>query len=266
VTTDAERARSFGKVAEDYDRLRPSPPDAAVDWLVPEHCAVAVDLAAGTGLLTRALARRVPEVIAVEPDDRMAAVLRARSPGVRVVRAVGEDLPLETASVDGVFIQSAWHWLDPDRAIPQVARVLRPGGCFGALWPSRDPDVDWVADVNRAWRGERPAEDDPSAPPARDRAARDRAARGTVQLPANGLFEDEEISYYRYTRTMTAGDFLGLLGTYSRVITADPADQAAGHERARAYLEQRFPGADQLEVPLRVRVWRARRSDRPAPA
>jgi ubiquinone/menaquinone biosynthesis C-methylase UbiE len=72
---------SFGSIAEDYDRLRPGPPDAAVDWLLPERRQIVVDLAAGTGLLTRVLARKVEQVVAVEPDKRMGAVLRARSPG-----------------------------------------------------------------------------------------------------------------------------------------------------------------------------------------
>ena len=49
---------SFGTIADDYDRLRPPPPEAAVDWLLPAGCRVAVDLAAGTGLLSRALARQ----------------------------------------------------------------------------------------------------------------------------------------------------------------------------------------------------------------
>lgn len=80
---------SFGAIAVDYDRLRPAPPDAAVDWLLPDRCQVAVDLAAGTGLLSRALAGRVAQVIAVEPDHRMAAVLRARSPQIRVVEGRG---------------------------------------------------------------------------------------------------------------------------------------------------------------------------------
>ncbi|HEY5017660.1 MAG TPA: rRNA adenine N-6-methyltransferase family protein, partial [Streptosporangiaceae bacterium] len=71
---------SFGAIADDYDRLRPGPPAAALDWLLPEHCEVAVDVGAGTGLLTRALAGRVPRVVAVEPDQRMRAVLQARSP------------------------------------------------------------------------------------------------------------------------------------------------------------------------------------------
>ena len=72
---------SFGAIADDYNRFRPGPAPDAVDWLLPAGCQVAVDLAAGTGLLTRALASRVPRVVAVEPDERMAAVLRASVAG-----------------------------------------------------------------------------------------------------------------------------------------------------------------------------------------
>ena len=77
MATGEVRATSFGQVADDYDRLRPGPPDEALDWLVPPNCEFAVDLAAGTGLFTRALRARVTQVIAVEPDDRMRAVLAA---------------------------------------------------------------------------------------------------------------------------------------------------------------------------------------------
>lgn len=103
-------------MADDYDRVRPGPPDEALDWLVPPDCEIAVDIAAGTGLFTRALRRRVGQVIAVEPDDRMRAVLAARSPGVRALAGRGEAIPVPDASADGVFVSSAWHWLDPARA------------------------------------------------------------------------------------------------------------------------------------------------------
>ena len=106
------RATSFGLVAGDYDRLRPGPPDEALGCLVPADCDVAVEIGAGTGLFTRALQRRVRQVIAVEPDDRMRAVLAARSPGVRAVAGRGEAIPVPDASADGVFVSSAWHWLD----------------------------------------------------------------------------------------------------------------------------------------------------------
>ena len=116
-----------------------------MDWLLPPRCEVAVDLAAGTGLLSRALACRVPEVIAVEPDGRMAAVLRARSPGVRVLRGTGEAIPLDDVQAGGVFVSAAWHWLDPGRAVPEIARVLRDGGGLGVLWTTRDREVPWSA-------------------------------------------------------------------------------------------------------------------------
>jgi SAM-dependent methyltransferase len=254
VINRAERARSFGEVAEDYDRLRPSPPDAAVDWLLPDHAETVADLAAGTGLLTRVLARRVRHVVALEPDQRMSAVLHEHSPEARVVRAVGEQLPLGAATVDGVSIQSAWHWLDPDRAIPEITRVLRPGGRFGALWITRDRDVDWVAELDRARRPAQPAS---VSPPVR--AAGRRARSRMVELPADAAFDHEENASFRYTRTMTVPDFLGLLATYSRIITADPAGVAADAERAQGYLAQRFPGAAELEVPLHAWTWRARR-------
>src|SRR5258708_31220249 len=73
MSVRADRAMSFGSIAADYDRLRPSPPPDAVRWLLPASCGVAVDLAAGTGLLTRALGGRAPWVSAVEPDGRNAA-------------------------------------------------------------------------------------------------------------------------------------------------------------------------------------------------
>ena len=141
-----------------------------MDWLLPPRCEVAVDLAAGTGLLSRALARRVPEVIAVEPDGRMAAVLRARSPGVRVLRGTGEAIPVDDAQADGVFVSSAWHWLDPERAVPEIARVLRDGGRLGVLWTTRDREVPWV-------RGLDPRRD----PPAR---AGSTTARSPCPIPA----------------------------------------------------------------------------------
>ena len=105
-----EMAGSFGRVAETYDRVRPGPAPAAVDWLVPARWAAAVDLAAGTGLFTRALLGRVPEITAVEPDGRMRAVLAERTEGVRVLDGRGEAIPLPDASVDAVFVSTAWHW------------------------------------------------------------------------------------------------------------------------------------------------------------
>src|SRR5580693_88698 len=207
---------SFGAIADDYDRLRPSPPEAAVGWLVPAGCQVAVDLGAGTGLLSRALARRVPRVIAVEPDERMAAVLRARDPAIEVARGRGEAIPLPDASADGLFISSAWHWMDPERAVPEIARVLRDGGRFGVIWTSRDHEVGWVRELNRL-----------REPPGPDDHGRPRPRRREVTLPDGSPFGTAQTASFTFKRTMTISDIVAMLGTYSGLITASPEDRAA---------------------------------------
>jgi SAM-dependent methyltransferase len=259
MASRAERARSFGAIAADYDRLRPSPAEAAVDWLVPPGAQVVVDVGAGTGLLTRALARRVPSVIAVEPDERMRSVLAARSPGVEVRPGRGEAIPLPDASADGVFISSAWHWMDPALALAEITRVLRDAGRFGLIWTSRDRRVPWLRDL--------------SLPRARDVAPPDEQACGSpgrrprqVDLPAGAPLVDQARASFTYTRTMSVADFVGLQGTYSGVITASAADQEAERSRAEAALTALFPGATEIEVPMRSECWRADRTSRPDPA
>ncbi len=137
-------------MASDYDRYRPAPPPPeALNWLVPPGARAVLDLAAGTGVVTRELVRRTAgtqRVIAVEPDERMRAVLAARCPEAEVLAGRGEDIPLPDASVDAVVISSAWHWLDPERAVPEITRVLRVGGRLGVIWVARDVRVPWVAE------------------------------------------------------------------------------------------------------------------------
>ena len=88
----------------------------------------------------------------------MRAVLAARCPEAEVLEGRGEDIPLPDASVDAVVISSAWHWLDPERAVPEITRVLRPGGTLGVIWVSRDSRVAWVAEFNALVREAREAD------------------------------------------------------------------------------------------------------------
>jgi SAM-dependent methyltransferase len=248
MVSDVERARSFGAIADDYDRARPGPPEVAVDWLVPEHARAVVDLGAGTGLLSRVLTSKVPQVIAVEPDPRMRAVLAARSPGVRVLEGTGEAIPLPDASVDGVFVSSAWHWMDPDRAIPEIARVLRGGGRFGVIWTHRDHQAGWLRDLGRD-RVE--TNTDPNS--------LTRPRRHDIKLPDGGRFEHIDTAVFEFTHTTTVAGFLAWHATYSNMITASPEEREAELARLRAALAERFPSAGQLDVPMRSRCWRADR-------
>lgn len=240
---------SFGTVAEDYDGLRPQPPQQAVDWLVPPGCEVAVDVGAGTGLFTRALVDKAAQVIAVEPDARMRKVLMARSPGVSVVEGRGESIPLPDASADAVFVSSAWHWMDDERAVPEIGRVLRGGGRFGLIWTSRDREVDWVRNLDRL-----PGQDTSEAESA-DRIRR----RLDVVLPQPSIFHNIARETFRFVRTMPVEDVVAMLGTYSRVIIASADDRARRLAQARAALEARFPGSDVIDVPMRAWCWRADR-------
>jgi SAM-dependent methyltransferase len=241
-------------VADDYDRVRPGPPGAALDWLLPPGCRTAVDLAAGTGLFTRALHQRVADVVAVEPDDRMRAVLAARSPGVRAVAGRDEAIPLPDASVDGVFVSSAWHWFDPALAVPEIARVLRDGGRLGVIWTSRDRQAGWVSDLE--WRREpRPAE------PGEAAAARPRRRR-EVMLPEGAPFENAATASFTFTRTMPVTDAVNWYATYSGYLTAPAAERAAALARVRAGLLPRADADGLIEIPVRSVCWRADRVPR----
>jgi SAM-dependent methyltransferase len=252
VTDRQERAMSFGSIAENYDELRPQAPQQAVDWLVPPGCEVAVDVGAGTGLFTRTLVGRAGEVIAVEPDARMRTVLTARSPGVHVVEGRGESIPLPDAAADAVFVSSAWHWMDPERAVPEIGRVLRDGGRFGLIWTSRDREVDWVRNLDRLPGGDRV-----------DAQLADRfRQRLYFDLPEPQIFDNVEREVFRFVRTMTVVDAVAMLGTYSRAIIASADDRTQALADARVALEERFPGADTVDIPMRSWCWRADRIPR----
>ncbi|MGD1171440.1 class I SAM-dependent methyltransferase [Mycobacterium seoulense] len=253
MTDRLDRATSFGSIAEDYDGLRPRPPRQAVDWLVPPRCGVAVDLGAGTGLFTRALAGRAAEVIAVEPDARMRAVLTERSPDVRAVEGTGESIPLPDATADAVFVSSAWHWMDPQRAVPEIGRVLRDGGRFGLIWTSRDRDVYWVRDLDLL-----PGEDTPEA----ESPDRFRRRHENVALPDPQIFHNVARSTFTFTRTMKLDDVVAMVGTYSRLIMASPDERAERLANARTALHRRFADAEAIDIPMQSRCWRADRIPR----
>jgi SAM-dependent methyltransferase len=140
-------AHSFGPAAQKYERGRPPYPAAAVDWLLPPTARRVLDLGAGTGKLTRellGLLGRDLQVTAVDPSDGMLAELKKVLPDVPAFLGTAEDIPLPDRSVDAVLVAQAWHWVDRDRAVPEVARVLSPGGRLGLIWNLRDEREDWV--------------------------------------------------------------------------------------------------------------------------
>ncbi|GFG63052.1 putative methyltransferase [Mycobacterium kubicae] len=142
-----DRSLSFGSAAAAYERGRPSYPPEAIDWLLPPAAHDVLDLGAGTGKLTTRLVERGLDVIAVDPVPEMLEVLRGSLPQTRALLGTAEEIPLPDNSVDAVLVAQAWHWVDPARAVPEVARVLRPGGTLGLVWNTRDERLGWVREL-----------------------------------------------------------------------------------------------------------------------
>jgi len=148
-----ERAASFAGVAEAYERARPGYPDDAVRWLAGAEPCDVVDLGAGTGKLTRTLVALGHRVTAVEPLEEMLGQLRDAVPGATAVHGSAEAIPLPDAAADVVACAQAFHWFDPDPALGEVARVLRPGGRIALVWNVRDERTTWVTELSDAMVG-----------------------------------------------------------------------------------------------------------------
>ncbi len=143
----AQRARSFGRVAAEYERGRPGYPPEAIEWLLGARPLEVLDLGAGTGKLTQALLDAGHRVTAVEPLDEMRAILGSQLPAARAFAGSAERLPLADASMDAVAVGSAFHWFDESAALAEIARVLRPAGLLGLLGNAFDVASPWVARV-----------------------------------------------------------------------------------------------------------------------
>jgi ubiquinone/menaquinone biosynthesis C-methylase UbiE len=149
---DDRRELSFDRVADEYERTRPSYPPTLLDRLPVSADAAVLDLGAGTGKLTRVLAARYRDVVAVEPLANMRGMLERVVPGVSALPGSAERIPLDDASVDAVFAAQAFHWFDKPVALPEIARVLRPGGVLAVVW--NEPDHDRPSPLPAAYTAE----------------------------------------------------------------------------------------------------------------
>jgi SAM-dependent methyltransferase len=186
----------FTKGTDAYERARPSYPPEAVAFVVAElgigPGATVVDLAAGTGKLTRLLVPTGASIIAVEPVAAMRAKLAEVVPGVEVRDGTVEALLFADASVDCVTVAQAFHWFRAAEALGEIGRVLRPGGGLALIWNSRDASVPWVARLNQVirWnRGQIPAYDSG----AEDWAALVAGAGGFTPLQSTSFRHEQEM-------------------------------------------------------------------------
>jgi SAM-dependent methyltransferase len=143
----------FDQLASAYAASRPTYPDEAFDAIEELSGRLlsgsrVADVGAGTGISTRQLRGRGASVTAVELSAPMLRQLVAASPGVTAVQGSANALPLADGSVDFVTFAQAWHWVEPELAVPEVLRVLRPGGALACFWNTPVFDALWRTGYN----------------------------------------------------------------------------------------------------------------------
>ena len=277
--TKAARASSFGGAATLYERYRPGPPVEAVEWVLPERVGTVVDLGAGTGALTRLLVGRADEVVAVEPDDRMRAVLAEAVPGARAVAGRGEAIPLPDGSVDAVLASSSWHWMDTVPTLREIARVLVPGGTVSAMWSGPDPESGLVAQAQALLAG---GDDGGSGSGSgsgsggggggggggatslgidQESQAELSAAMSdqnnliqALEIPPGLPFDQPEHKVITWDVALNADELIGLLGTFSWVILMDDTARERLFETARRVLKDALGVSGDVTVDVGYRA------------
>ncbi|HEX5501509.1 MAG TPA: class I SAM-dependent methyltransferase [Thermomicrobiales bacterium] len=213
----------FARTADAYEQGRPGYPDATVDWLAARLGAGPVlDLAAGTGKLTRALAARGCDVVAVEPLDAMRAALAAAVPGVRALAGSAQAIPLPAGAVGAVTCAQAFHWFAGEEALAEIARVLRPAGRFAIVFNARDvrqPIQARLDELFLAHRGDTPSHES---------GAWRRAMAATARFRPVGEHRAP------YEQELTRAGLVARIGSVSFIATLPAAERAAIAQRVAA--------------------------------
>ncbi|MBV9214260.1 MAG: class I SAM-dependent methyltransferase [Actinobacteria bacterium] len=254
--------RGFGTRAEEYELARPGWPGEVVDALAREldvgRESTVVDLAAGTGKLTRELVPRAGRVVAVEPSEAMRRQLAALVPGAQALDGTAEAIPLADASADAVFVAEAFHWFATQPAVAEIARVLRPGGGLALLWNVHqwggdDPGIRPVGELIGSRR-------------AGGATREERYQSGAWREPFDrcGLFEPLREVEVRHEQVTDLDGLLLHISTWSFVAALDEPEREALLADARTILERELPDPGRVVIPYRTDAHWTRRLPQPS--
>ena len=232
-------AHSFGGVAEAYERGRPSYPTEAVAWMLGDPAQVVLELGAGTGKLTGVIAALGHDVHATDPDPAMLAILERQLPGVRTAQASAEEIPLADGSVDVVVAAQDFHWFDLDRALPEIARVLTPGGRICLVWNARDEKIPWVRRLG-ALIGTQDQLRDP--------------AEALIFSELFGFVEDRAFTHWQ---TIDRRSIRDLVLSRSNVAVLGEQERAAKLDEVLAFYDEFGRGMDGMQLPYVTKCYRA---------
>ena len=240
-------ALSFGSVADAYDRARPGYPPDAARWLAGDTPARVLELGAGTGLLTADLVALGHRVLATDPLEEMLRHLAARLPAVPAARAVAERIPLPSRSVDVVVSAQAFHWFDLERALPEIARVLRPGGEIALVWNERDERIPWVKRL-----GDVIGTQEQNADPTHD-------------LIRSALFGYVETASFRFWQPLDRELLHDLIRSRSNIAMMTETERQRVLRQADALYDEYGRGADGMLLPYRTHCFKAVVRPQPEP-
>ena len=230
--------KGFQTSTSAYERGRPSYPREIVVHLIEtlglEAGRTLIELGPGTGKLTSLLVGSGARVIGIEPVEAMRETLTARRPDIEVLDAVAEDLPLGDGSADAAVAAQSFHWLDGDRALAELARVLRPGARLAIVFNVRDDTVPWIralVELQEPFRADTPSH---------------RSMRWREAFSRTEAFIAREESSFRHEHVTTPGGVLdrvlsisfiaaldegsrsAIAGDVRRILAADPATRGGG--------------------------------------
>jgi SAM-dependent methyltransferase len=235
-------ATSFALVADSYERSRPGYPEDAVRWLVGDRPLDVVDLGAGTGKLTRSLVALGHRVTAIEPLPEMLEHIPGAAPGAAAILGSAEIIPLPDAFADVVTSAQAFHWFDHPVALPEIARVLRPGGRLALVWNTRDDREPWVAKLSSTIGSETVDRGDAEEP-----------------IDRSGLFEPVEREAFTWMQRLDRATLRDLVLSRSYCAKLTPGEREPILEAVgRIFDEHAVDG--QIELPYITECYRAQRA------
>jgi ubiquinone/menaquinone biosynthesis C-methylase UbiE len=243
VHTDRRRAQAFGAVASDYDRYRPRYPQALIDRMATRPGLRVLDVGAGTGILSAQLAAAGADVLAVEPDEQMAAVCGSK--GILFERSTFEDWQAGGRTFDLITFGQSFHWVDPAVALPKLASLLNPGGRLVLTWNRIRPAEPLRQEIESI------SAEFGAATPAANSANNAETALQTLLRTSDFAVERIEISE---DLQYSGEDWLSLVFTHSNHIILEPEIQTELRQRLRTVIGDTGVSATNNALALVCRV------------
>ena len=250
--TDRKRAESFGQDAASYDRLRPSYPGQLVQELLADGPSDVLDVGCGTGIAGALLAARGCRVLGVEPDERMAALARAK--GLVVEVSAFETWDPHGRSFDLLTCGQAWHWIHPETGLQRAAGALREGGRIALFWNFASPPPELGSELEAAYNRHAPEIVRHSVVLGNTEG---RLLTATAALGEIERFGVPETHSWRWSRKLSNAEWVEQVFTHSDHKGLEPARRDALARDVRRILDA---DGDEVEITYETELLSARRA------